>query len=499
MTMTTHLTTLAEAAALVADGEVSATELAETHIERIRLLDVDFGAVLEVNPDALQIAEALDKEFRADGPRGPLHGVPVMVKDNLDTGDRMPTSAGSLALAGTHAAQDSGVVARLRTAGAVLLGKTNLSEWANFRSPMSSSGWSSRGGQARNAHDRLRTPGGSSSGSGVAVALGYCVGAIGTETDGSIVSPSAMNGIVGIKPTVGLVSRAGIVPISASQDTAGPMTRTVRDGALMLTALVGADPRDAATAGADTRAIDFAADLDTATLVGKRIGVARSYTGYHPGADACLEAALDALRDAGATVVDEVALTPPEIIRPFERVVMETEFKAGLQAYLATRPAGQTIATLDELIAFNDAYADTVLAHFGQEILEASAKRSGLDDPEYLEARRQCLRLTREEGIDAALGKHRLDALVAPTTSPAWLIDWIDGDNRKGGCACPPAVAGYPHVTVPMGFVKHLPVGLSFIGRAFADAKVIALAHAFECHTRARRAPESSRVAVTDR
>lgn len=478
--MTANVETLAEMATAMASGQTSACELLTKHLVRVSELDETFAAVLTLNPEAQEIAQALDRERDQQGVRGPLHGIPVMVKDNLDTADAMPTTAGSLALAGTHATRDATVVAKLREAGAVLVGKTNLSEWANFRSPMSSSGWSSHGGQTRNAHDPLRTPGGSSSGSGVAVSLGYCAAAIGTETDGSIVSPASMNGVVGIKPSIGWISRAGIIPISSSQDTAGPMTRTVRDGALMLNAIAGADERDLTTTTPPHRGTDFTAGLAAATLSGKRLGVPTSYTGYHIGADNLLADAIDALRAAGATVVEDVSLTPPEEIRSAERVVMETEFKAGLNAYLASRPAGETIADIDALIAFNEANGARVLPHFGQEIVLASAARGDLDDADYVAARELSLSLAGRDGIDAALGRANLDALIAPTTSPAWLIDWINGDNRKGSCACPPAVAGYPHVTVPMGKVAHLPVGLSFIGRAFDDVNIIALAYAFE-------------------
>ena len=468
---------------------VSARELVDRYLERIAELDSRHRAVLAVNAKAREIAEALDEEQARGGRRGPLHGIPILVKDNLDTADRMPTTAGSLALAGTYARSDSTVVARLRTAGAIILGKTNMSEWANFRSTRSSSGWSSHGGQVRNAYDLNRTPGGSSSGSGVAVALGMCAGAIGTETDGSVVSPSAMNGLVGIKPSIGLVSRAGIIPIAASQDTAGPMTRTVRDGALLLAAIAGRDPRDPSTDKAHTLATGLAANLDQDSLNGARLGVARGYAGFNDRVDAVLDGAIADLKTAGTEVVDPIDLTRPETIRPFEQVVMETEFKAGINAYLAERSGSTKPRDLDDIIGFNRALAEKVMPHFGQERLEAAQARSGLDDPDYLAARDTSVRLAATEGIDAAMAQHELDAIIAPTTSPAWMIDWINGDHRSGGCSCPAAVAGYPHVTVPMGFVEHLPVGLSFFAGANSDRKVIELAFAYEQCSLRRRPP----------
>jgi amidase len=466
---------------------LSSRELVEAHVARISEHDARLGAVIELNPDAIAIAAERDADRAAGKIRGALHGIPVMVKDNLDTGDRMRTSAGSLALAGHRAATDSHVVQRLRAAGAVILGKTNLSEWANFRSTRSTSGWSSRGGQTRNPYDTARTPGGSSSGSAVAVAAGFCAGAIGTETDGSIVHPCSMNGLVGIKPTVGLVSRAGIVPIAASQDTAGPMARSVADAALLLGAIAGADPRDPATGAADRRREDYRVALDPAGLEGARLGVARAYCGYHERADRLLEDAIAELQRAGAMVIDPIELPPLDAIRPAERLVMETEFKDGLQAYLAATSA--EVRDLGDIVAFNRAHAASVMPHFGQEILEASLARGGLDDPVYRDALATARRLARSEGIDAALARDRLDAIIAPTTTPAWLIDWLCGDNRRGGASCPSAVAGYPHITVPMGWVDHLPVGLSFFAGAFAESRLIRMGFAFEQRTRHHRPP----------
>jgi len=481
--------TLAEMRDALAEGSVSARELLEIHLARIDALDEKYNTVLTLNPEAAAIADRLDTARASGKALAPLHGIPVLVKDNLDTGDSMATTAGSLALADTHARADSTVVRRLREAGVVLLGKTNLSEWANFRSTRSSSGWSSLGGQTRNAYDCARSPGGSSSGSGAAVALGFCAGAIGTETDGSIVSPAAMNGIVGIKPSVGLVSRAGIIPISASQDTAGPMTRSVRDGVIVLSVIAGADARDSATAAAGITFSNLEASLDVFSLQRTRLGVARAYAGYHDRVDALLDDALDALLEAGAVIIDPVELPAVDAIREHERIVMEYEFKHGLNAYLAERDAQTPVRALADVIAFNDAHASAVMPYFGQDIHHGAEARGPLTDAAYLKARKQSLELAARDGVDAALAAHRLDALIAPTTSPAWLIDWLCGDNRKGSAACAPAVCGYPHVTVPMGFVEHLPVGLSIFSGAFRDCEVLRVAHAFESVTGHRRAP----------
>jgi amidase len=480
--------TMDEIARALERREVSSRELVEAHTARIAAHDAKLCAVIELNPDALAIAAQCDAERAAGRLRGPLHGIPIMVKDNLDTGDRMRTSAGSLALAGHRAAADSHAVHRLRAAGSVILGKSNLSEWANFRSTRSTSGWSSRGGQTRNPYDPARTPGGSSSGSAVAVAAGFCAGAIGTETDGSILNPCSMNGLVGIKPTVGLVSRSGIIPIAASQDTAGPMARSVADAALLLGALAGTDPADPASEAADRQREDYRLALDPAGLEGVRLGVARAYCGYHERADRLLENAIAELKTAGAMVIDPIELPSSDEIRPAERLVMETEFKSGLQAYLAATDAA--IRDLGDIVAFNRDHAAAVMPHFGQEIFESALGRGGLDQPAYRDALATCRRLARAEGIDAALARDRLDAIIAPTATPAWLIDWLCGDNRRGGGAsCPSAVAGYPHITVPMGRVEHLPVGLSFFAGAFAESRLIRMAFAFEQRTHHHRPP----------
>jgi amidase len=476
-------------------GRLTAAALARRCLERIDALDrrgPALRAVIEANPDALAIAAALDRERRERGPRGPLHGVPVLVKDNLDTADRMATTAGSLALAGApRPARDATAVERLRAAGAVLLGKTNLSEWANFRSTRSTSGWSGRGGLTRNPHALDRNPSGSSSGSAVAVAAGFCPVAIGTETDGSIVSPASCCGIVGVKPTVGLVSRAGIIPISATQDTAGPMARTVRDAAILLAAIAGPDPRDPATAEATDHVADYVGALDPGALRGARLGVVKSLLGQHPGVDAVIHPALDVLRARGATLVEvELSSTAYD---DAELEVLLHEFKAGLDAYLAGR--GGEVRDLGALIAFDARNAARELPFFGQDLLEKAQAKGGLSEAGYREALTKCRRLSRAEGIDALLAQHRLDALVAPTGAPAWTTDLVNGDRAVLSASTFAAVAGYPHVTVPAGFAWGLPVGLSFFGGAWTEARLLALAFAFEQATRARRAPRYAKVA----
>ena len=487
--------TIAQLAAAMAGGRLTAEVLVDRYLDRVRRLDragPRLCSVIEVNPDARDIAAALDRERRERGPRGPLHGIPILLKDNLDTGDRMQTTAGSLALVGTPSLHDSSVAARLRLAGAVLLGKANLSEWANFRSHRSTSGWSARGQQCRNPYVTDRNPCGSSSGSAVAVSANLCAAAIGTETDGSIVCPATVCGVVGIKPTVGLVSRAGVVPVSHSQDTVGPHGRTVADAALVLGAITGIDPRDPATAASEGRSHhDYAAFLTPDGLRGARIGVARS-TGFgaSPKADAVIEEAILAMREAGATIVDPADIpTQAQLGGADELAVLLHEFKHDLNAYLATR-AGVPIQTLADAIAFNRGHAGEELTWFGQERFLAAEATTGLDDPAYLEALARGRRLSREEGIDAVLREHRLDALVAPTGGPAWTIDLVDGDHVGTASSTPAAQAGYPIVTVPAGFSHGLPVGVSFIGAAFTEPTLIRLAFAFEQATGARRSPE---------
>lgn len=485
--------TISDLSAAMAAGSTTAAAITGGYLQRIEAIDRSgptLRSVIEINPDALAIAAELDRERAAKGPRGPLHGIPVLLKDNLDTGDRMATSAGSLALANNRASQDSTVAARLRAAGAIILGKTNLSEWANFRGRDSISGWSARGGLTRLPYALDRNACGSSSGSGVAVAANLCAAAIGTETDGSIVCPATHSGIVGVKPTLGLVSRAGIIPIAHSQDTAGPMARSVRDAALVLGAIAGVDPRDGATAAAAGKAEpDYARFLAAGALAGKRLGVVRNLFS-HRQVDPLFTAAVAELRKLGAEVVDDLELATAGKYDEAELEVLTYELQAGLNAYLATTdPALVPTRTLADLIAWNDRHRDTELVYFGQEHFEAAAAKGPLTDPVYLEALASSKRLAGVEGIDALLAKHRLDALVAPTGGPAWPIDLINGDHYRGSSSSPAAIAGYPHVTVPMGFVAELPVGLSFFAGAWSEGALLGYAYAYEHATRHRKAP----------
>jgi amidase len=473
-------------------GGLTARRLTQAYLGRIEALDRKGPAlrsVIETNPEALAIADGLDAERRAQGPRGPLHGIPILLKDNLDTADRMTTTAGSLALTGSIPLRDSFVAARLREAGAVLLGKANLSEWANIRSSHSSSGWSGRGGQCRNPYALDRNPCGSSSGSGAAVSANFCAAAIGTETDGSIVCPSNANGLVGIKPTLGLVSRAGIIPIAHSQDTAGPMARTVRDAAILLAAIAGVDPRDAATADAGRAPKDYAGFLDEGGLRGARIGVARKYFGFHSGVDKVMEAALAEMKKHGADLVDPADIPHTGEYEESELTVLLYELKADLNAYLASLGPTAPVRTLADVIAFNEAHRAEEMPYFGQDLFIKAQEKGPLTDLAYVEALARNRRLAALEGIDAVMGKEKLDAIVAPTGGPAWMTDLVDGDHFGGGMSTPPAVAGYPHVTVPAGYVFGLPVGISFVGRAWSEPTLIRLAYAFEQATHARRVP----------
>jgi len=479
-------------AARLADGRLTATALTRGCLERIEAIDRQGPAlrsVIELNPDALEIAAALDAERAAGKPRGPLHGLPVLLKDNIATADRMQTTAGTLALVGAKAPRDAQLVTRLRAAGAVILGKTNLSEWANIRSTRSISGWSSRGGLTRNPHALDRNTSGSSSGSASAVAAGLAPLTVGTETDGSIVSPSSICGVVGFKPTVGLASRDGIVPISHTQDTPGPMTRSVADAQLLMRAMAGADPRDAATRSpaAQRAAEALARPLDANALRGARLGVVRSaLTGG--AADAVFERALDALRAQGAVLVDPVTLRSAAGWDD-EMAVLLYELKANLNAYLAEFGSGAPIRSLADAIAHNRAHPDETMAWFGQELFERAQKLGDLKSPAYLKALANCRRDSRL-GLHATLRQHRLDALVAPTGGTAWLSDPVNGDHYGGSFSTPAAVAGTPHLTVPAGFVQGLPLGLSFAGAAWSDARILALGHAYEQATRAWRAPQ---------
>jgi amidase len=470
-------------------GELTSEELVDWYLDRIEAVDragPRLNSIIETNPDAVAIAKALDGEWASSGPRGPLHGIPVVLKANIDTADRMATTAGSVALREHVAATDAFLVKRLRDAGAVILGKANLSEWANFRSTHSSSGWSSLGGQTRNPYDTARSPCGSSSGSGVAVAANLTAVAVGTETDGSVVCPSGINGIVGIKPTLGLISRSGIIPIAHSQDTAGPMARSVRDAALLLTAMTGVDAADAATIDARV-SDDYSSNLTADGLRDARIGVIRSYygAGSDPRVDAILDASIVALKAGGAEIVDDLELGSSEM-HDAEWEVLLYEFRADLNKYLEQSSA--PIATLADLIAFNEANAETVMPIFGQDIFVKAEEKGPLTDDAYLEALQTSKRLARS-AIDDALTEHDLDALIAPTNGPAWMIDHVNGDSYGIGSSSLAAISGYPNISVPAGQVAGLPIGLSFIGAAWNEKQLIEFAYAFEQATGARQTP----------
>ena len=464
--------------------ETTSLQILEDCLERIEQVDqgeAGLHAILEVNPDALTLAEQLDAERSQGRVRGPLHGIPLVLKANIDTADGMTTTAGSLALKGSIPEKDAFLVSRLRAAGAVILGKSNLSEWANFRGARSVSGWSSLGGQTRNPYDCLRSPCGSSSGSAAAVAAALCPISVGTETDGSIVCPAQTCGVVGIKPTLGLVSRSGIIPIAHSQDTAGPMANSVEDAALLLSALAGVDARDAATAAIPQDFdLDFASSFDQEGLRGTRIGVARNCFGKHPKVDALIEERLELLKDLGAKLVDPVTIETAGQWRDTELEVLLYEFKYDLNSYLNGLGERAPAKSLTEIIEFNKAHADVVMLHFGQELMEEAQAKGDLTERAYLDALATNHRLTRAEGIDATMRGHQLDALVAPTGTPAWLIDHVLGDFVLGGCSSAPAVSGYPHITVPAGFIEGLPVGLSFFSTAWQEGNLIRYAYAFE-------------------
>ncbi len=477
--------------AQLVSGQVPARDLCEYFLARINEHDGKTNAVIELNPDALTIAGQCDKDLKAGRGDGLLHGIPILLKDNVDTADAMMTTAGSLALEGSIAKQDAGIVKRLRDAGAVILGKTNLTEWAGMRSIEHCSGWSSRGGQTRNPYALDRTPSGSSSGSGAATAAGFCAASIGTETDGSITYPASVASLVGIKPTVGLVSRSGIVPISHSQDTAGPLARSVADAALVLTVLAGSDTRDPACHQADQkRAPDYAAFLDKTALKGARIGVFRPKGTFNSGTFDVFENAIRVMRDNGAVLVDPVGLPSHEDVSPHEDAVLYTDFKYDLNAYLSGLNDNIEIRSMEDVIRFNQEHADTVMRWFPQEQIELSQATSGLDDPAYIKAREMCLRLTRTEGIDRALGEHTLDAIVTPSADVPCLIDLVNGDADSGTTTYLAAVSGYPSISVPAGYVGGLPVGVSFIASAWEEPTLIRLAYAFEQATQIRQPPE---------
>ena len=475
---------LAGMAAAMGAGRLTARQLTQYYLDRIAELDrrgPSLTAVLEINPRALEIADALDQERRAHRTRGPLHGIPILIKDNVETADRMMTTAGSLALEGWYAPEDAPLAARLRAAGAVILGKTNLSEWANFRSTHSCSGWSGRCGQTRNPYALNRSPSGSSSGSAVAVAADLCAVAVGTETDGSIVSPASINGIVGLKPTVGLVSRRGVVPISHSQDTAGPLARSVRDAALLLSAMSGPDPADPASAAAGNRfETDYQRFVNPDGLRGARLGIARRFFADNAPLNAFLDRCIATLAAAGADIVDPADLPMHGAWTDPGLIVLLYEFKSDLNTYLARLPDRFPARTLADLIRFNTAQAVREMPLFDQELLRQAEAKGNLQEAAYREARDACLTATRSKGIDAVLAEHRLDAIVTLTSGAAWLIDDVNGDYDTGGCSSPAAIAGYPHISVPAGLHRGLPIGLSFFGAAWSEPTLLRLASGYE-------------------
>jgi amidase len=486
--------TISELQAAMDAGELTSRALVQWCLDRIARIDragPRLNAIIEVNPDALDIARSLDEERQRSGSRGQLHGIPVVLKDNIATTDRMETTAGSLALLGTKPRREAYVVKRLRAAGAVILGKTNLSEWANFRSSSSSSGWSARGGQVRNPYVLDRSPCGSSSGSAVAVAASLAAASIGTETDGSVLCPSAVNSVVGIKTTLGLVSRAGVVPIAHSQDTVGPMARTVADAAFLLGAIVGVDKDDPSTwSSAGKSQQDYSRFLKRDGMKGARIGVPRQvYFGYSDAADAIAEGAIRKMRRMGAIIVDPADIPTAKTMGEGEMQVLLHEFKADLNQYLSEL-ASSKVKSLKEVIAFNEAHREKELKYFGQDLFLKAEETSSLRESKYLRALKKDLRLSRKEGIDYVMNKHRLDALVAPTSSPPWVIDHVNGDPHLGGSSQPTALAGYPAITVPAGFVFGLPVGITFMGRAYSEPTLIRLAYAFEQATHHRVSPK---------
>jgi amidase len=482
-------------------GRRTARQIAEAYLDRIRALDRSgpaLHAIIEINPDALAIADALDAERRTKGPHGRLHGIPVLIKDNIDTADHMSTTAGSLALEGSRPARDAFIVERLREAGAVLLGKTNMSEWANFRSTHSTSGWSARGGLVRNPYALDRNACGSSSGTGAAIAANFATVGVGTETDGSIVCPSAANSLVGIKPTVGLVSRSGIIPIAHSQDTAGPMARTVEDAAILLDVLSATDPRDPATTAGrpgpsppSRQGSGLSTSLDPDGLRGARVGVARAkFFGYSTAADALAEDAIGRMRELGAVIVDPADLPNPDAYGPSELNVLLYEFKADLDKYLGALGPTAKVHSLADVVAFNEAHREREMPFFGQELMLRAQRKGPLTEQSYLDDLAKNRRLSRKEGIDAVMGRLNLDVIIAPTGSPPWPTDLINGDHFLGASSMPAAVAGYPSITVPAGYVRGQPVGISFIGHAWSEPALIKFAYAYEQATKHRRPPQ---------
>lgn len=471
-------------------GELTAEKICQKYLDRIKVVDPHLKAVIELNPDALVIARSLDEERKNGKVRGSLHGIPVMIKDNIDTGDKMQTTAGSLAMEGNVVTEDAFIVKKLRDAGAVLLGKTNLSEWANFRSNNSSSGWSGRGGQARNPFCLDRSPCGSSSGTGAAVSGNLCAIGIGTETNGSIVCPSGVNGVVGIKPTLGTWSRRGIIPIAHSQDTAGPMARSVKDAAILLGVLAEFDDQDAETHLAKGEIFkDYTQFLDEKGLAGMRIGIASQMIGFDANVDELFKKAVEAMKDRGAEIVEEVKFENNRKWGGPSYEVLLYEFKADLNKYLQEHPSAP-VKNMQEIIEFNKNHADKEMPWFGQEIFMEAEKKGDLKSEEYLKALEDAKRLAGKEGIDTVMEKHNLDAIIAQTNGPAWTIDWVNGDHFSGGSSSPAAISGYPNVTIPMGYIHGLPAGISFFGKAWSEPKLLKIAYAFEQATKHRRAPE---------
>jgi len=487
--------TIADLNERMESGELTARQVADLYLQRIEAVDKSgpyINSIIELNPDALEIAEELDKERKAGKVRGPLHGIPILLKDNIDTHDRMQTTAGSLALEGNIAAKDAFIVRQLRKAGALILGKTNLSEWANFRGKHSVSGWSSRGGLTRNPHALDRSACGSSSGSGAAVAANLCAAAVGTETDGSIICPSQTNGVVGIKPTLGLLSRSGIIPIAHSQDTPGPMARTVADAAILLGAMTGVDSADSATRLSRKRSSsNYAKFLDYDGLKGARIGVARNMAGKNPRILKIFEHCIEVMKQLGAVIVDPADVRNFDKFGATELEVLHYEFRTDLNKYLKSLDNHIPIHSMEDVVKFNEENRDRVMPYFGQEHMITALEKGPLSEKKYKDALAKNLRLTRKDGIDAAFRKHKLDAVVVPSGGPAWTIDLANGDaiNWDMESTSPAAVAGYPHITVPAGFVFGLPVGISFFARAWQEADLIKYAYAFEQATQYRRQP----------
>ena len=485
--------TIGELQDAMTSGRWTARSITSGYLSRIDAIDKRgpaINAIIEINPDALSIADAMDAERKAGHVRGPLHGIPVVIKDNIDTADKMKTSAGSLALAGNAASRDAFVAARLREAGAIILGKTNLSEWANFRSTHSTSGWSGRGGLTLNPYVLNRNACGSSSGTGSAIAANLAAIGIGTETDGSVVCPSSASGLVGIKPTLGLISRAGIIPIAHSQDTSGPMARTVRDAAILLGILTGADERDPVTKSSRTKGhSDYTHFLDANGLKGARIGIARQYFGFNDATDRVMNEAIALIKSLGATIIDPANIATNGKFDATENDVLQYEFKTDINKYLANAPAAVKSRTLADLIKFNEEHRAEEMPYFGQEIFEQSEKRGPLTEKKYIDALAKNHRLARTEGIDATIARHKVDAIIAPTGGPVWTTDLVNGDHFTGGYSSASAVAGYPHITVPAGLVFGLPVGLSFFGGAWSEPSLIKYAYAFEQASKARKKP----------